>query len=163
MSVDTQAQVIKTVLAASGEQELPAKDEIISVLKKSEALTPVEVSLLIRCAEYDLFPRKKFANQTEVNRYVYSTSRKLELDHGIEKKLAVEAVGGIASGFASFDAEVSTAPSSKPMGIKLSSGIVSATAPTRTDAAVKPAVPDKPVPVQKEKKGLFSFLKRERG
>lgn len=157
MSVETQINVLKTLLSSKPENELPTCEELIAEIKENGSLTPIEKNIIIRCAEYDILPRKRLSNQTEVNRYVYSTSKKLEQDHGIEKKHALQVVGGIASAYSSFDAQLTLEAPPKPMGIKLGSGIVSTTSQKTNTVPTMVSSSNE----QKEKKGLFSFLKKK--
>lgn len=152
------AETLRTILNDSGLPAFASADALSQALAGHE-VPPLTRNLLMRCAEYSLFPTARFDTPTQANRYSRLTADKLELEHGVRNDAARELAVALATAFASDEAAASVATAQqRPAGIKLRSGVVSAPGAQPTPPPPAPT----PEPAKKEKKGLFSFFSKKK-
>lgn len=135
--------VLKAVIAREGVDPFQTSERAIEVIKGFASVSTLEKNLLIRCAQYQLFPEAVFENESAANRNTQRIATTLIKRHGIEEKIANSIAVDICSGFARDGIKINVLQEEK----------VPAKAPTVMPKEAKKE--DKP-----KKKGLFSFFKR---
>lgn len=136
-------KAIKGVIAQKGIEPFQTVESAFDVIRSLEGITPLERNLLIRCAQYQLFPESVFENESAANRNAQRIASVLIKRHGIEEKAADSMAADICMGFARGSVNITVTQEEK--------------APVKAPTAA-------PRENQKEekskKKGLFSFFKR---
>lgn len=134
---------LKTTIAREGVDAFQLPEHAVEIIKGFSSITTLERNLLIRCAQYQLFPEAIFENESAANRNTQRIATTLIKRHGIEERVANSIAVEICSGFSQNGIKINVLQEEK----------TNVKAPSVTPSAVKKE--DKP-----KKKGLFSFFKK---
>lgn len=134
---------LKAVIDREGVAPFQTSEHAVEVIKGFTSISILEKNLLIRCAQYQLFPEAVFENESAANRNTQRIATTLIKRHGVEEEFANSIAVDICSGFAQDGIKINVLQEEK----------VPAKVPTVMPKEVKKE--DKP-----KKKGLFSFFKR---
>jgi len=134
---------LKAAIAREGVEPFQNTEHAIEVVKGFTSVSTLEKNLLIRCAQYQLFPEAVFENESAANRNTQRIATTLIKRHGIEERIANSIAVDVCSGFARDGIKINVLQEEK----------VPAKAPTVMPKEAKKE--EKP-----KKKGLFSFFKR---
>ena len=134
---------LKAIISRDGADPFQVSENAIEVIKSFSSVSTLEKNLLVRCAQYQLFPESIFENESAANRNAQRIATTLIKRHGIEEKVANSIAVDICSGFAREGIKINVLQEEK----------VPAKAPVVMPKDAKKE--DKP-----KKKGLFSFFKR---
>lgn len=134
---------LKEVIAREGVVPFQSSEHAVEVINDFNSVSTLEKNLLVRCAQYQLFPEAVFENESAANRNTQRIATTLIKRHGIEEEIANSIAVEICSGFAQDGVKINVLQEEK--------------APAKTPVAMPKEAKreDKP-----KKKGLFSFFKR---
>lgn len=135
---------LKGILAQNRMDSFQTPERALEAIKSMSSISTLERNLLIRCAQYQLFPEAMFENESAANRNAQRIATTLIKRHGIDEKAANSIAVEICRSFSGEGIKIRVLqeeadPTKKPAAVMLKE--------TKKDETPR-------------KKGLFSFFKR---
>lgn len=139
------AKTVKEIITANGVESFQSMECLKSILSSKPELSVLEKNLLLRCADYGLFPEDIYANESAANRQAQRIVSALTKRHGIEEEIAQQIALEICKGFSEGNVSMNVfQQSATPVPKRMPVAPLSA-----------PATEEKT-----KKKGLFSIFKK---